>query len=73
MSSFLTLYLQISFASSSTSLNDRERFKTLFRTLPCHVYIPSTIATIMIEFGWEQMAIITQNERPFSRVNKNSM
>ena len=60
--------MQISFASSSTRLNDRRRFKTLFRTLPCHVYVPSMIATLMNKFKWKQMAVITQDESPFTTV-----
>ncbi len=61
--------IQISFASSDPALNNRERFKTFFRTLPCYVYVPPTIATIMKEFNWKQMGIITQNESPFNTVS----
>ncbi|XP_064393896.1 gamma-aminobutyric acid type B receptor subunit 2-like [Halichondria panicea] len=56
----------ISFASSSPTLNNRERFKTFFRTLPCYVYVPPTIATILQHFNWKQLGIITQDESPFN-------
>lgn len=61
--------VQISFASSSTILNDRSRFKSLFRTLPCYVYVAPTLAVLMREFNWKQMAMISDDTRTFRRVS----
>ena len=64
---------QISFASSSTALNDRTRFKSFFRTLPCYVYTPHTIASLMEKFEWTRLAVISQDSSTFRRVSKTKI
>ena len=63
-----TCTLKISFASSAPILSNRKRFKTFFHTLPCYVYEPPTVETMMKEFQWKQMAIINQDESPLDSV-----
>ena len=65
----LKVSLQISFASSAPVLSNRKRFRTFFHTLPCYVYEPLTIQTIMKDFDWTRMAVINQDESPLDSVS----
>ena len=49
-------------------LNDRQRFRGFFRTLPSFEFVGPALAEIAREFQWTQMAIITQRESLFSLV-----
>ena len=49
-------------------LNNRERFKGFFRTLPSFEFVGPSLAVIAQKFGWKQMAIITQKESLFTLV-----
>lgn len=60
--------LQVAFAASSIELNDRERFQSLFRTLPTFINLVPALVVIMKQFGWMQMAVITQQESLFTSV-----
>ena len=50
-------------------LNDRERFRGFFRTLPSFEFVGPSLAAIARQFGWTQMAIITQKESLFTLVS----
>ena len=49
-------------------LNNRERFKGFFRTLPSFELVGPSLAEIARQFNWTQMAIITQKESLFTLV-----
>ena len=49
-------------------LNNRERFRRFFRTLPSFEFVGPSLAEIALKFGWKQMAIITQKESLFELV-----
>ena len=67
------LYLsQISFDSTSASLDDRSRFKSLFRTIPSlDNYAPAILKLLQI-FKWKKLAVFTQKELFFEKVIKNN-
>ena len=46
-------------------LNDRNRFRGFFRTLPSFELVGPSLAEIARKFDWTQMAIITQEESLF--------
>ena len=54
--------------ASAYILNDRQRFRGFFRTLPSFEFVGPALAEIARKFKWTQMAIITQRESPFSLV-----
>ena len=57
----------MSFASAVV-LNDRERFRNYFRTLPTNINLPSSLITIVKHFGWRQMAVISEDQNLFTGV-----
>ena len=58
----------MSYASAASVLSDREIYRDFHRTLPSFNLSAVTMATLMREFGWQQMAIITQEESVFTEV-----
>ena len=62
--------IQISVAAAASELTHRERYRSFFRTLPSFEFYADPIAAILREFGWKQMAIITQNEALFNGVRE---
>ena len=60
---------QISFASALSSLSDRSRFKSYFRTTSSfNTYAPAILA-LLNRFNWKRVAFITQNENLFLTVS----
>ena len=57
----------MSFASAVV-LNDRERFRNYFRTLPTNINLLSSLITIVKHFGWRQMAVISEDQNLFTGV-----
>ena len=64
----LALLLQVSYASSSETLSNRERFPSFFRTVPSDARTVAGIVSVVEEFGWSRAAIITEDESPFKAV-----
>ena len=58
----------MSYASAASVLSDREIYRDFHRTLPSFDLSAVTMAKLMREFGWQQMAIITQEESVFTEV-----
>ena len=52
--------LQISYASSSASLNDKDIYANVFRTIPDNVNVQPAIAAIVGFFGWRRVLVLTQ-------------
>ena len=62
--------MQVSYAAAASVLSDRDRFQNYYRTLPSFDLNAATMAQLMRQFGWQQMAIITQDESLFTVVGK---
>lgn len=60
--------VQISFAATSIPLSDMERFPTFLRTIPSDAMVPQGVISVMKEFGWENIGVITQQEDAFTSV-----
>ena len=59
---------QISFASASSLLNDRNRFKKFFRTFPSLDNYAPAILKLLQTLKWKRLAIFTQKEALFENV-----
>ena len=49
-------------------LNDRKKFRSLYRTGISHEFVGTALAEMARTFGWKKMAIISQEESLFIRV-----
>ena len=56
--------------ASAEALNNRQRFKSHFRTLPTNRNIPFAFAKMVEEFGWNKLMSISQGEDLFTAVHK---
>ena len=64
--------LQISYASSSPALSDRNKYKSFFRnTFNMQIMAPA-LRSAVAYFNWTRIAILTQNEGLFTGVNNNT-
>ena len=59
---------QMAGIAGSTVLNNRQRFRGFFRTIPSIENIGPALAEIAHEYMWTQMAVITQRESFFVSV-----
>ena len=59
----------MAYAAAAYELNERHRFRNFYRTLPSFEHIAASLAQLMREFEWRQMAIITQQESLFMGVS----
>ena len=64
-----TICLQISYASSSSALSDRSRFKSFFRNTFNIQIIAPALRSAMVHFNWLRIAILTQDEGSFIEVS----
>jgi len=55
----------VSYASSSETLSDRERFPSFFRTVPSDARTVVGMVKVVEEFEWRRAAIITEDESLF--------
>jgi len=63
---------QVSFTATSPALNNTKRFPTFFRAISSDIStVAANVATIR-RFGWQQVAIITQNVNLFIEVSKDN-
>ena len=60
---------QISYASPSADLQDRERFMTHFQMYPPDDKVAPTIATLVHYYGWTRISTITEKQDTFLQVN----
>jgi len=56
----------MSYASATSSLNERVRFPNFWRTYPSEDNIVLPILAILMQYGWNQLKIITQDETLFT-------
>ena len=59
------MHMQMAGIAGADVLNDRNRFRGFFRTLPSFELVGPSLAVLAREFGWTQMAIISQEESLF--------
>ena len=56
---------QISYASSVIELSNRQKYRNFFRTYPSDANFIPSIRSLMQHFGWERLAVITEEENLF--------
>ena len=61
---------QISYASSSADLQNRERFMTHFQMYPPDDKIAPAIATLLHYYGWRRISTITEKQDTYLQVNQ---
>ncbi len=50
-------------------LDDQERFPNFFRVYPSDADFPSVFSGLLLEYGWNRVAVLTQSEGIFTSVN----
>ena len=50
--SFIHTHIQLSYASASSSLNDRTRFPNFWRTYPSNDNLAQSIVAVVMHYGW---------------------
>ena len=60
--------MQISFASGSTALSDRNRFKRYFRNSLTFELLAPALHSMLDHFQWRRIAVLTQDENLFTGV-----
>ena len=60
--------VQMAFATAAFVVNDRDRFRTFFRTTPSFEFLSPSLAVLMERFNWTQLAVVTQDEDLFTGV-----
>ena len=61
-------FFQISFITALSSLSDRSRFKSYFRTTPSSKEFASSIVALLNNFNWTRLAFLTENQNLFKMV-----
>jgi hypothetical protein len=60
--------LQFSYTPSSDALSNRVRFPNLWRTRTSESSLALSVISVMKEFKWKKLKIVTQNEDLFLQV-----
>ena len=60
--------MQISYASSSSVLNDKSVYPSFFRTAPSDDLLAPALAILVNYYGWRQVAILTETSPQFLEV-----
>ena len=66
---YTLLYLQISYTATAISLSDTRRFPNFFRTISSDNASIDTITAVVREYGWQQVAIVTELSELYSNVS----
>lgn len=64
-----SLYKQISYTASAISLSDKRQFPTFVRTISSDNASIDIVTALVKEYGWEQVAIITEINALFMNVS----
>ena len=64
----MLMYIQVSCATSTPVLSDRERFPNYFQFLPSFAEFAQTYLGIIREFSWSHVVILLQNENIYTMV-----
>ncbi len=62
--------MQLSIASAVSSLGDRTRFKSIFRTYPTFKNFAPAVLSIMNHYGWKRAAFLSENLNLFNKVSR---
>ena len=62
-------HIQVSFTASSPELSNEARFPTFFRSISSDISTVGVNIALIREFGWHQVAIITENTNLFLEVS----
>ena len=65
----LPIMLQISCASASHALANRQRFRYYFQMLKTEADLAEGFFSIIMQFRWRKVAFIEQNENLFTEVS----
>ena len=63
------IHIQLSYASATSSLNDRTRFPNFWRTYSSNDNLAQSMVAVAMHYGWMQLKIITQDELLFMSVS----
>ena len=59
----------MAFAAAAAALNNRQKFRNFFRTVPqLYEFLSAALVQISLQFEWRQLAVITQTESLFTKV-----
>ncbi len=61
---------QLSIASAVSSLGDRTRFKSIFRTYPTFKNFAPAVLSILNHYGWKRAAFLSENLNLFNKVSR---
>ena len=64
--------MQVSCATSTPVLSNRERFPNYFQLLPSNLEFADTYFGVIREFNWRHVVILLQNENLFTLVTEGS-
>ena len=62
-------FLQFSYASSSSTLNNRGKFPDLWRIISSESSLAPSLISVLEQYGWKTLRIITQEEPIFIEVS----
>ena len=57
--------MQMAYAAASLTLNNRQRYRNFFRTMPVYTNMGVAVAKLAETFNWTQLAVITQSNGLF--------
>ena len=64
-----SLFSQMSYSSSSLSLENREKFPFFFRVIPSDRYLLVAMLTLIVKSKWSRVTVLTQDELRFRAVS----
>jgi len=56
---------QMAYAAASLTLNNRQRFRNFFRTMPVYTNMGISVAELAETFNWRQIAVVTESNGLF--------
>lgn len=62
------VFSQLSYASTADTLGNRNIFRNIWRLSPSELRIASSLLSILVEYDWNVVKIITQEETIFTEV-----
>ena len=65
---FFVFFSQISYTATSITLSDKRRFPNFLRTISSDNASIAAIIAVVREYGWQQVAILTERSELYSNV-----
>ena len=69
MTDHVLVLVKMAYAAAASALNDHQKFRNFFRTLPSFDNLAPSVTAIMDQFEWTQMLVFTQDETLFVDVS----